>query len=154
MTDRFEQDIADWYRNSRTVNLEYLNLEEPQKVKLSVLNNNISCIYDKLLLQAKVCILRFHQILENQKELQLRLETCEEFIRKTQSETRKSLQQISSEIHHSPPLTKHQVLDLVQEIAIQPKLVEKEALKLTEDLNLKIQKVEHLLHEVKALLTS
>nr|GEW67096.1 hypothetical protein [Tanacetum cinerariifolium] len=42
-----------------------------------------------------------------------------------------------------------QVLNLVQEIAEQPKLVEKEALRLTEDLNQKVQKVEHLLHEVK-----
>ncbi|GKA74780.1 Orf y [Tanacetum coccineum] len=37
-------------------------------------------------------------------------------------------------------------------IAEQPKLVEKEALRLTEDLNQKIQKVEHLLHEVTKLI--
>ncbi|GJU40792.1 putative polyprotein [Tanacetum coccineum] len=63
------------------------------------------------------------------------------------SETRKSLQQISTKIQQSKPLTKREVLNLVQEIAEQPKLVEKEALRLTEDLNQKIQKVEHLLHE-------
>ncbi|GKA88423.1 ORFIII-like polyprotein [Tanacetum coccineum] len=39
-----------------------------------------------------------------------------------------------------------------KEIAEQPKLVEKEALRLTEDLNQKIQKVEHLLHEVTKLI--
>ncbi|GJY54512.1 Orf y [Tanacetum coccineum] len=65
----------------------------------------------------------------------------------------KSLQQISTEIQQSKPLTKREVLNLVQEIAEQPKLVEKEALRLTEDLNQKIQKVEHLLHEVKKLIT-
>ncbi|GJU79569.1 putative polyprotein [Tanacetum coccineum] len=68
------------------------------------------------------------------------------------SETRKSLQQISTVIQQSKPLTKREVLNLVQEIAEQPKLVEKEALRLTEDLNQKIQKVEHLLHEVKKLM--
>lgn len=129
MTDRFEQDIADWYKNSRTVNLEYLNLEENKTVKLSVLQNNISVIYDKLLLFAKISIRRFHQVLDNQKKLQLRLETCEELLKKTQSETKQSLTQISTEIHK------------------QPKLAE-------EDLKLQVQRVESLLHEIKTLLIS
>lgn len=129
MTDRFEQDIADWYKNSRTVNLEYLNLEENKTVKLSVLQNNISVIYDKLLLFAKISIRRFHQVLDNQKKLQLRLETCEELLKKTQSETKQSLTQISTEIHK------------------QPKLAE-------EDLKLQVQRVESLLQEIKTLLIS
>ncbi|GJR57815.1 Orf y [Tanacetum coccineum] len=102
----------------------------------------------------------YKSIYEKQKKLESRvqncqekLESCEELLRKTQSETRKSLQQISTEIQQSKPLTKREVLNLVQEIAEQPKLVEKEALGLTEDLNQKIQKVEHLLHDVKNLVT-
>nr|GEU33950.1 putative polyprotein [Tanacetum cinerariifolium] len=59
----------------------------------------------------------------------------------TQSETRKSLQQISTEIQQSKPLTKREVLNLVKEISEQAKLVQKESLRQTEDLNQKVQKV-------------
>ncbi|GKE57229.1 Orf y [Tanacetum coccineum] len=114
----------------------------------------------RLNLFSKVALKNYKSISEKQKELESRvqncqekLKSCEELLRKTQSETRKSLQQISTEIQQSKPLTKREVLNLVQEIAEQPKLVEKEALRLTEDLNQKIQKVEHLLHEVKKLIT-
>lgn len=65
----------------------------------------------------------------------------------------KAFNKISTEIQQSKPLTRREVLNLVQEIAEQPKLVEKEALRLTESLNTKIQEVEHLLHEVKRLIT-
>ncbi|GJT48750.1 Orf y [Tanacetum coccineum] len=111
-------------------------------------------------LKGPVALKNYKSISEKQKELESRvqncqekLESCEELLRKTQSETRKSLQQISTEIQQSKPLTKREVLNLVQEITEQPKLVEKEALRLTEDLNKKIQNVEHLLHEVKKLIT-
>ncbi|GJX99940.1 RNA-directed DNA polymerase [Tanacetum coccineum] len=114
----------------------------------------------RLNLFSKIALKNYKSISEKQKELESRvqncqekLESCEELLRKTQSETRKSLQQISTEIQQSKPLTKREVLNLVQEIAEQPKLVEKEVLRLTEDLNQKIQKVEHLLHEIKKLIT-
>ncbi|GKC17059.1 putative polyprotein [Tanacetum coccineum] len=119
-----------------------------------------SCILGIDYLHKSLALKNYKSISEKQKELESRvqncqekLESCEELLRKTQSETRKSLQQISTEIQQSKPLTKREVLNLVQEIAEQPKLVEKEALRLTEDLNQKIQKVEHLLHEVKKLIT-
>ncbi|GKC29799.1 Orf y [Tanacetum coccineum] len=124
------------------------------------LANNLACVYNHLNLFSKVALKNYNSISKKQKELESRvqscqekLESCEELLRKTQSETRKSLQHISTEIQQSKPLTKREVLNLVQEIVEQPKLVEKEALRLTEDLNQKIQKVEHLLHEVKKLIT-
>ncbi|GJS71695.1 Orf y [Tanacetum coccineum] len=108
----------------------------------------------------KVALKNYKNISKKQKELESRVQSCqeklesyEELLRKTQSETRKSLQQISTEIQQSKPLTKREVLNLVQEIVEQPKLVEKKALRLTEDLNQKIQKVEHLLYKVKKLIT-
>ncbi|GKA41464.1 ARID DNA-binding domain-containing protein [Tanacetum coccineum] len=120
-----------------------------------------SAYYGKEILELYIAARRIlEDISEKQKELgsrvqscQEKLESCEELLRKTQSETRLSLQQISTGIQQSKPLTKREVLNLVQEITEQPKLVEKEALRLTEDLNQKIQKFEHLLHEVKKLIT-
>lgn len=161
MSERFEQEIQYWYDNSRTVDPEYIvfNKDSP-KPTTTDLANNLACVYNRLNLFSKVALKNFKNISEKQKDLESRvqncqekLESCEELLRKTQSETRKSLQQISTEIQQSKPLTKREVLNLVQEITEQPKLVEKEALRLTEDLNQKIQKVEHLLHEVKKLIT-
>ncbi|GJS57556.1 Orf y [Tanacetum coccineum] len=156
MSDRFEQEIQYWYDNSRTVDPEYIVFNETSPKPTSTdLANNLACVYNRLNLFSKVALKNYKSISEKQKELESRvqncqekLESCEELLRKTQSETRKSLQQISTEIQQSKPLTKREVLNLVQEIAEQPKLVEKEALRLTEDLNQKIQKVEHLLHEI------
>ncbi|GJZ96793.1 heme peroxidase [Tanacetum coccineum] len=161
MSERFEQEIQYWYDNSRTVDPEYIVFNETSpKPTPTDLANNLACVYSRLNLFSKVALKNYKSISEKQKELESRvqncqekLESCEELLRKTQSETRKSLQQISTEIQQSKPLTKREVLNLVQEIAEQPKLVEKEALRLTEDLNQKIQKVEHLLHEVKKLIT-
>ena len=161
MSDRFEQEIQNWYDNSRTVDPEYIIFKEnSSKPTTTDLANNLACIYNRVNLFSKVALKNFKSISEKQKDLELKvqncqekLESCEELLRKTQSETRKSFQQISTEIHQSKPLTKREVLNLVQEIAEQPKLVEKEALKLTEELNHKTQKVEHLLHEVKKLIT-
>lgn len=51
------------------------------------------------------------------------------------------------------PLTKLEVSALVSEIARQPKLVEEEALRLTANLEHQVQRVEHLIKEVKKLIT-
>ena len=161
MSERFEQEIQYWYDNSRAVDPEYIVFNENSpKPSTKDLINNLACVYNRLNLFSKVALKNFKNISEKQKDLELKIQSCqeklesfEELLRKTQSETRKSLQQISTEIHQSKPLTKREVLNLVQEIAEQPKLVEKEALRLTEDLNHKIQKVEQLLHEVKKLIT-
>ncbi|AIT58607.1 ORF1 [Yacon necrotic mottle virus] len=152
MADRFEKSIKDWYDHSQTSNLEFINPLKNQNQSISELENNISCIFDRLSLFAKISIKNFHKIISHLESLEKRLEKCEEIQRKTQSEIRKDLQQISSEIHKSKPLTEKQVLSLVNEIAQQPKLVEEQALRLTEDLNSKVQKVEELLHEVKGLI--
>ena len=149
MSDRFEQTIKDWYDSSRTANLEFSYIPENHNPKPSDIYNNVSCIYDKLFLFAKISIKNFHLVIQHLEKLEHRLEKCEENIRKTQSETIKSLRQISSEIHETKPLTKKEVLVLVKEISQQPKFVEEQALKLSEDLNQKIQRIEVLLKEVK-----
>ena len=162
MSERFEQEIQYWYDNTRTVDPEYIIFNETSSSKptISYLINNLAYVYNRLNLFSKVALKNFKNISEKQKDLESKiqsyqetLESCEELLRKTQSETRKSLQQISTEIQQTKPLTKREVLNLVQEIAEQPKLVEKEALRLIEDLNHKIQNFEHLLHEVKKLIT-
>lgn len=132
MSDRFEQTIRDWYDHSRTTNLEFLNLSENQNPKISDIYNNISCVYDKLILFAKISIKSFHQISQHLEKLEQRLEECEENIRKTQRETTKGLIQISSEIQGSKPHTKREILDLFKEISQQPKLAEEQTQKLGE----------------------
>lgn len=161
MSDRFERAILDWYNHSRTANLEYLDLSSSSNIKLSDLENNVAVIYDRLLLLSKVSIKQFREIKNQNQRSSERLESCENLLRKTQSETRKSFTQISSEVHQTKPLTKKEVLELVREISQQPKLVEEEALKLSAELNSKvkqveqqIQRVEHLLKEVQSFLTA
>nr|GEU79030.1 ORFIII-like polyprotein [Tanacetum cinerariifolium] len=88
----------------------------------------------------KKALKNFKNISEKQKELESRVQSCqekleayEELLRKTQSEARKSLQQISTEIQQSKPLTKREVLNLVQEIAEQPKSASTNALVVLRD---------------------
>ena len=152
MSERFEREIQEWYA-SRSVNLEYLDLAEKPTVSIKEVENNINYTYNRLSLFATVSFKNFHKILEKQERLEDLFKICENKIKHLEGLTKRGFNSLTSDIQSQKPLTKQQVLDLVLEIAEQPKIVEKEALKLTEDLNQKVQRVEHLLHEVKRLIT-
>lgn len=145
MSARFERSIEDWYKHSRTVNLDYLNLET-SKASVEHLSHNLDVVYDRLSLHAKVSISEYHKLFS----LIFEVKTSQEvFHRKIQ----KDLQNLQSAIEDHKPLSKAEVFSLVSEIAKQPKLVEAEALRLTENLEQQVRKVEHLVKEVKHLIT-
>ncbi|UNA88847.1 P1 [Badnavirus ziziphi] len=141
MSERFESAIKKWYEESATANLEYLDLAENQKPSLSHINHNISVIYDRVSLFAKVSLKQFKQILEENHSFKFEIINL-----------RKHISVLEKEIHSSKPLSKAEIRELVVEISKQPKLVEEQALKLTEALNKQVKKVESLLHEVKTLI--
>lgn len=145
MSARFERSIEDWYAHSRTVNLEYLNLEV-SKPSLSHLSHNLDVIYDRLSLHSKVSVSEYHKLLELLSDIH---QSQSSFQRKIQKE----LQQLQALVESQRPLTKLEVQSLVSEIAQQPKLVEKEALRLTSNLDNQVQRIEHLIKEVKHLIT-
>lgn len=146
MSAKFERSIADWYSHSRTANLEYLNLESSSKPSISHLSHNIDVVYDRLSLHSKVCIKENHQILDLLSDIK---NSQDLFSRKIQ----KDLQNLKALVEDQKPLTKTEVFKLVSEISQQPKIVEEEALRLTANLEQQVQKIEHLIKEVKHLIT-
>lgn len=138
MSEIWEKPVQNWYNNSRTPNLKYLDLASFTEVSTNQLAHNLSVIYDRTCLSSKVHLKNFKQILERCQSLE------KEVVRLTTA-----LRNLTTIYTDNTPLTKQEVQKLVTEIAEQPKLVEKEALKLTEDLNRKIERVEALLHKLE-----
>nr|UVT37308.1 ORF1 [Fig badnavirus 2]UVT37310.1 ORF1 [Fig badnavirus 2] len=143
MSERWEREIQDWYNNSRTINLEYLDLAESEKPKLSHIYNNLAVLYDRVSLFSRVSIKNFKSVLERIEKVEERLGALE-----------KGVKTLTKEITESRPLTAQEVRDLVTEIARQPKLVEEEALKISGELSQKLARVEALLHKVESRATT
>jgi cell division protein FtsB len=144
MAEKFEKSIKDWYNNSRTANLEYLDLAENPKIRdyLHTITNNTSVVFDRLCLFSKVSLKHFHEIQQQNEDLKNQILSLKRRITVQDSKIEAFKQ----------PLTKEEVKDLVEEIAQQPKLIEEQALKLTADLEQKLIRVEKLLHEIKNFL--
>ncbi|ACV74335.1 hypothetical protein [Pelargonium vein banding virus] len=150
MSERFEQAIQKWYNESRTADLRYLDLatESPTvKDYCSVINNNVSVIYDRLLLHSKVAIKDTYKILEAQ-------EANQDILVQEIRRLSKRVKALEAEALASKPLTAEQVRELVKEIAAQPKLVEEQAFKLTTDLRSQVLQVKELVEKVQHLLVS
>ncbi|CAM8966722.1 unnamed protein product [Rhodiola kirilowii] len=112
MADRFERSIQDWYQNRRTADLEFLNLANPN---ISDLSNNITVLYDKLLLHSKISISHFHRSQELLSQQTDALESRLRRIEQTQQEILRSLQSIEDEVFHKRPLTQEEVFCLIHE---------------------------------------
>ncbi|CDN68222.1 hypothetical protein [Grapevine Roditis leaf discoloration-associated virus] len=139
MSEKWERSIQDWYNNSRTANLEYLDLAEKEKPTNTHLFHNLAVVYDRLNLQSRVNLKNLKHILERIERQELRLENLE-----------KSVKNLTKVFVENKPLTAIEVRRLVQEISQQPKLVEREALKLTEELRLKLERVEVIVKKVES----
>nr|AMN88378.1 hypothetical protein [Grapevine Roditis leaf discoloration-associated virus] len=139
MSEKWEKSIQDWYNNSRTANLEYLDLAEKEKPTNTHLFHNLAVVYDRLNLQSRVNLKNLKNILERIERQELRLENLE-----------RSVKNLTKVFVENKPLTATEVRRLVLEISQQPKLVEQEALKLTEELRLKLERVEVIVKKVES----
>lgn len=147
MSDRFEQSIKNWYQNSRTVNLEYLDLETKESLK--GISNNISVIYDRLLLHSKVSITEYKSLIETLKQNHLEItQTLQESL-KEYKKLQQAILQLQKEFLYYKPLTIGDIRSLVEEISKQPKLIEEQATSLIAELKQQIKHVEVLMQEVK-----
>lgn len=136
MAARFERSIQEWYEKGRTANLEYLNLEG-QKPTLKDLDNNISVIYDRLLIHSKVSIKDFYQLSDKIHVLEGKLDKLDLHLKKLQKQ-----------VLELEPLTIKDVRSLVTEIAKKPKEVEEEALRITERLEAQTAIIKELLEKI------
>lgn len=138
MLETWEKAIQDWYEHSHTSNLEYLDLASETKVNTCQLSHNITVVYDKTCLSARVNLKNFKQILERYQNLEKEI-----------SKLKVALKNLTTVFTENRPLTKQEVRELIAEIAKQPKLVEEEAQRLTRDLARKLDRVENLLHKIE-----
>nr|WVH32572.1 hypothetical protein [Fig badnavirus 1]WVH32576.1 hypothetical protein [Fig badnavirus 1]WVH32580.1 hypothetical protein [Fig badnavirus 1]WVH32584.1 hypothetical protein [Fig badnavirus 1] len=143
MSEKWERSIQDWYNNSRTANLEYLDLAEKEKPTNSHLYHNLAVVYDRLNLQSRVNLKNLKGILERVEKQERKLESLELAVR--------NLTQVFVE---NKPLTTTEVRRLVYEISQQPKLVEQETLRLTEELRQKLERVEAIVKKVESWTSS
>ncbi|ATZ69528.1 ORF1 protein [Cacao bacilliform Sri Lanka virus] len=143
MSERFEESIREWYASAPTRNLQYLDLAETPKPKLSQLANNLGVIYDRINLLSRVSLKNYKLILEKSVLI-------ESILTKHSA----SLSLLESEFQEHRPLTSAEVKKLVIEIAKQPKAVEEQALQITEELKKEIKEVRELVTKVQTLLIS
>ncbi|THU58537.1 hypothetical protein C4D60_Mb03t15400 [Musa balbisiana] len=129
MSEKWEEAIQQWYTNSHTSKLEYLDLAELKNPSRKELAHNITVVYDRVCLSSRVHLKNLKALLERSQEL-------EKEVKRLKTDVR-TLTTLFSE---NQPLTKQEVRDLVEEIARQPKLVEEEALRLTQNLNQKLHR--------------
>lgn len=139
MSEQWEDAVQKWYQESRTANLEYLDLTESSKPTSSDLAHNISVVYDRVCLSSRVHIKNFKKILEVLESLKA------ENLRLNQA-----LKNLTTEVVQNRPLTERRVQEIVLQIVAQPKAIEEQALKLSEDLKQKLDRVEQILHKVEA----
>ena len=95
MSERWERSVEEWYEKSKTSRLEHLDLANQQKVSTKELANNISVIYDRLLLFSRVTIKHFKVLEEKQEKLE------KEF-----SKFRILISELTSEVTERKPLSK------------------------------------------------
>lgn len=138
MSEIWERTIQEWYNNSRTSNLEYLDLTTTTRVSTNQLANNLAVVYDRTSLSTRVHLKNFKLILERCRALEIEV-----------SQLKTALQNLIAVYTEHTPLTKQEVYDLIARISEQPKLMEEEALKITEELNKKLERVESLLHKLE-----
>lgn len=138
MSSNWEEAIQKWYANSRTSDLEYLDLAESSNPSRKELAHNISVIYDRTCLSSRVNLRNFKLLLEKNQNLENKIKKLES-----------SVKILSSLFAENKPLTKLGVQELVIEITKQPKLIEAEVLKLSQDLDQKLQRVETLLSKIE-----
>ena len=139
MSERWERSVEEWYEKSKTSRLEHLDLANQQKVSTRELANNISVIYDRLLLFSRVTIKHFKVLEEKQEKLE------KEF-----SKFRILISELTSEVTERKPLSKQEVRELVKEIAAQPKLIEEQSLKIAADLDEKVRRIEESVNKLYA----
>nr|ASG91838.1 ORF1 [Cacao swollen shoot virus] len=137
MSARWENSIQEWYEKSHTANLEYLDLATTSKVTTNQLAHNLAVTFDRVSLGNRVVLKNLKQIQESLLNLERQVEKVESTLKKTQQR-----------LKDNKPLTEDAVKSLVREIAQQPKLVEEQALRLTQELEVKLEKVEKLLHQL------
>ncbi|KAG6524306.1 hypothetical protein ZIOFF_014212 [Zingiber officinale] len=130
------------YSGSRTINLEYLDLADTAKPKLSEVANNVGVIFDRVSILSKVSLKHFYSLKEEIRELRHNISSI----------LQKAVSSLEKELISRKPLTQTEVRNLVREISQQPKLVKEEALKLTEELRKGVRKVEYLIEEIKQLI--
>nr|ASG91857.1 ORF1 [Cacao swollen shoot virus]ASG91872.1 ORF1 [Cacao swollen shoot virus]ASG91878.1 ORF1 [Cacao swollen shoot virus]ASG91884.1 ORF1 [Cacao swollen shoot virus]QJC63539.1 hypothetical protein [Cacao swollen shoot virus] len=137
MSSRWENSIQEWYEKSHTANLEYLDLASTSKVTNNQLAHNLAVTFDRVNLGNRVFIKNLKQIQESILELNTRIDTVEVALRR-----------LTKQFRENKPLSESEVKRLVEEIAQQPKIVEKQALEISQQLELKLEKVEKLLHKL------
>nr|CAE81283.1 hypothetical protein [Cacao swollen shoot virus] len=137
MSSRWENSIQEWYEKSHTANLEYLDLASTSKVTNNQLAHNLAVTFDRINLGNRVFIKNLKQIQESILELNTRIDTVEVALRR-----------LTKQFRENKPLSESEVKRLVEEIARQPKIVEKQALEISQQLELKLEKVEKLLHKL------
>nr|QJC63599.1 hypothetical protein [Cacao swollen shoot virus] len=137
MSSRWENSIQEWYEKSHTANLEYLDLASTSKVTNNQLAHNLAVTFDRVNLGNRVFIKNLKQIQESILELNTRIDTVEVVLRR-----------LTKQFRENKPLSESEVKRLVEEIAQQPKIVEKQALEISQQLELKLEKVEKLLHKL------
>lgn len=138
MSSNWEEAIQKWYANSRTSDLEYLDLAESPNPSRKELAHNISVIYDRTCLSSKVNLRNFKLLIEKNQKIESNIQKLETSV--------KNLSLLHSE---NRPLTKNEVRELVKEISKQPKLIREEALRLSQNLDQKLQRVEALLTKIE-----
>nr|ASG91867.1 ORF1 [Cacao swollen shoot virus] len=137
MSSRWENSIQEWYEKSHTANLEYLDLASTSKVTNNQLAHNLAVTFDRVNLGSRVFIKNLKQIQESILELNTRIDTVEVALRR-----------LTKQFRENKPLSETEVKRLVEKIAQQPKIVEKQALEISQQLELKLEKVEKLLHKL------
>nr|ASG91889.1 ORF1 [Cacao swollen shoot virus]ASG91894.1 ORF1 [Cacao swollen shoot virus] len=137
MSSRWENSIQEWYEKSHTANLEYLDLASISKVTNNQLAHNLAVTFDRVNLGNRVFIKNLKQIQESILGLNTRIDTIEVTLRR-----------LTKQFRENKPLSESEVKRLVEEIAQQPKIVEKQALEISQQLELKLEKVEKLLHKL------
>nr|ATZ69447.1 ORF1 protein [Cacao swollen shoot virus] len=137
MSSRWENSIQEWYEKSHTANLEYLDLASTSKVTNNQLAHNLAVTFDRVSIGNRVFIKNLKQIQESILEVNTRIDTVEVALRR-----------LTKQFRENKPLSESEVKRLVEEIAQQPKIVEKQALEISQQLELKLEKIEKLLHKL------
>lgn len=131
MSERWKEAIQNWYSQSHTSNLEYLDLATTTKVTSNQIAHNLYVVYDRTCLSARV----------NLRNFKLLLERCETLAKEV-AELRTTLTNLTTVLVETRPLTKQEIIELIT----QPR---REIAKLQESLNQKLEIVELLLQQVE-----
>lgn len=129
MSEKWEESIQQWYINSHTSKLDYLDLAESKNPTRKELAQNLAVIYDRTYLSSRVHLKNFKILIEKNQSLEKEIKAL-----------KSSVETLSALLSENNPISRQEIKGLIIELSKEFQ---------ERGLNQKLSKIETLLTKIE-----